>query len=102
MQVAGWNLLTQTVQAKLATSETSLRSGQVNQSSCSCTTTTIRIHGWMQHCQRVTPAGRSGVPAVGPGSVLPASTNWFEPLSGCGTSEAAGKTLGHWGGGGGL
>ena len=53
----------------------SLRSGQVHQSSCSCTTTTIRIHGWIQHSQRDTPSGSAELPAVGPASVLPASTN---------------------------
>jgi len=47
----------------------------VNQLSLSCTTTTIRIQGWIQHSQRDTPNGSAAVPAVGPGSVLPASTN---------------------------
>ena len=47
----------------------------MNQLSLSCTTTTIRIQGWIQHSQRDTPNGNAAVPAVGPGSVLPASTN---------------------------
>ena len=48
---------------------------QPDHSSCSCTTTTIRIHGWTQHSQRETPSGSAELPAVGPASVLPASTN---------------------------
>ena len=39
------------------------------------------------------------MPAVGPGSVLPASTNWLVSLSGCGAREPSGKTCAHSGAG---
>ena len=54
----------------------------VNQSSFSCTTTIIRIHGWTQHSHLDTPFGNAALPAVGPDSVFPASTNWLAALSG--------------------
>lgn len=50
-----------------------------NHGLCSCsrsrTTILMRIQGCTQHSQWVTPSGSARVPAKGPGSVVPASTN---------------------------
>src|SRR5215469_16182342 len=53
----------------------------------------------MQHCQRDSPAGSAADPAVGPDSVLPASTKILVAVSGCGTSDPSGSTCAHSGAG---